>query len=76
MFYVCNFNFECFTYLERLFVHRIYSIPGVETCVGGHTGGDVANIGDSAGVDWIIVENKVIIVSVTMKLANDGVLKP
>ena len=76
MLYVSNFNLECVTYLERLFVHRIYSIPGVETCVGGHTGGDVANIGDSARVVWIIVKNKVIIVSVTMKLAHNGVLKP
>ena len=65
-----------FRYLKRSFINRVNPVTLVETRVGGHTRGDVSNIGGSAGIGGVIVEDKVIIMRVTMELTDDDVLKP
>ena len=63
------------SYLERVSINWINSVSRTETSVCGHTWWDVSNIGRSAGVGWVIVDDKVIIVSVTMELTYNCVLK-
>ena len=62
--------------LERISINWIDSVSRTESCVCSNTGWYISNTSRSTGVGWVIVDHKVVIVSVAMELTNNCVLKP